>query len=181
MDFMSYNAFCWDRWSRMICCLLVFFSSQVRNRKFLRRWAQETCSSSTYSSLLHHWASHAPTCHPGTFSGREKLSWAALGFLSCVSAQCSREKTCRPELARTRNFPPLTSNEWFLFCWKFVMEFLHSVPRIRFFFPVIVSYLSPRSIKRNKNIWNRGVFDSLPWKHFRKAFQLCLLWDHEVS
>lgn len=63
-------------------------------------------------------------------------SWAeqALGVLSCVSAQCSREETCRPGLARTRNFPPLTSNEWFLFCWKFVMEFLHSVPQIRFFF-----------------------------------------------
>lgn len=105
------------------------------------------------------------TCHPGTFSWREKQSWASPGVSQIVSAQCRGEMIPKPRLARTRNFPPLTLNEWFLFCWKLVMEFLHSVPWIRLF-PVIVSYLSPRSMKRNKNIWNRGVFDSLPWKCF---------------
>lgn len=87
IDFMSYRGFCWDHWSRMICCLLVFFSSRVRNTKQSRRWAQATCSSSTYSSLLHCWAGRAPTCHPGTFSGREKLSWASPGGSQlCVSS-----------------------------------------------------------------------------------------------
>lgn len=72
--------------------------------------------------------------------------------------QCRGETIPKAELARTRNFPPLILNErFFLFCWKSVMEFLYSVPWIGYF-PVIVSYLNPRSIKRNKNIWNRRVF-----------------------
>lgn len=46
-------------------------------------------------------------------------------------------------------------NDFFvLFCWKSVMEFLHPVPWIGDF-PVIVPYLNPRSMKRNKNIWKR--------------------------
>lgn len=49
-------------------------------------------------------------------------------------------------------------NDFFvLFCWKSVMEFLHPAPWIGDF-PVIVPYLSPRSMKRNENILNRGGF-----------------------
>lgn len=80
----------------------------------------------------------------------------------------------------------LWMNDFVLFCWKSLMEFLHPVPWIGDF-PVIVPYLKPRSMKRNKNIWKRGgwgfsgvlfffkmyfyFLNSLPWKCFSLAFQ----------
>lgn len=127
------------------------------------------------------WAPCGLACHSGPFPQRVK-NWARSGIsqLSVTSVQGRNDS--QSQAGQKEEFST-TYFEWmifFLFCWKSAMEFLHSVPWIGYF-PVIVSYLNPRSMKRNKNICNReGFFDSLPWKRFSEAPQRALVGGHEV-
>lgn len=173
IDFMSYRGFCWDHWSRMICCLLVFFSSRVRNTKQLRRWAQATCSSSTYSSLLHCWAGRAPTCHPGTFSGREKLSWASPGGSQLCVSSVQQRGDMQTRAGQDEEF----STPYFQWMIFVLLEICHGISsfsapnQIFFFFFRLLSLISaPEAWKEMKISETEGFLilylENISARHF---------------